>query len=173
MGLLPAGCPTLPTPPIPSPPHPSGSLSQLSYILGLPRLIPLLDVPKPPLAHHLLPLLCCYYIYSPFLTISDCHTHEGPWFSSFSLALPHVALRLSCLMTKVATRVAEISRESNRDRKRLSLPELPSMQWAKIFLNAPVKSPWPGMATKTSYQLQFTFGVGDEEKGWTPKQYQG
>lgn len=37
----------------------------------------------------------------------------------------------------------------------------------------PVKSPWLGTATRTSYQLQFTFGVGDEEKGWTPKQLQG
>lgn len=29
------------------------------------------------------------------------------------------------------------------------------------------------MATKATYQLQFTFGVGEEEKGWTPKQLPG
>lgn len=99
--------------------------------------------------------------------------------SSFvSLPPPCVsfALSLSCLKTKKWLEWLQRYQETAmlRDRKGLDLPGPPSVAWTKIFLDPPpVKSPWLGLATRTSYQLQFTFGAGDEEKGWTPKQLQG
>lgn len=104
---------------------------------------------------------------------------KDPGFSSVSLPPPYVslALRLSCLMTVKWLEWLQKHQVTAtlRDRKGLSLPGRPSVQWTKIFLDTPppVKSPQLGMATRTSYQLQFTFRVGDEEKGWTPKQLQG
>lgn len=57
-------------------PHPPCPLSQLSYFLAFPHYVCLFDIrlSKSSFGPPCLPLLCCYYINSPFLMGSDCHT---------------------------------------------------------------------------------------------------